>query len=45
MAEPRDEPEQPPIFSSWGHFYTAILIWEVLVILAIAAISAWPFRS
>jgi hypothetical protein len=36
--------EPPPLFSSWGRFYAAILVWEAIAILTIAAISAWPYR-
>lgn len=34
-----DAPEGPPLFSTWPRLYAAILVWEAIVIAAIAAVS------
>jgi hypothetical protein len=40
----RDESaEGPPFFSSWNRLYLAILVWELIVILLIAALSRWQY--
>jgi hypothetical protein len=40
----RDESaEGPPFFSSWNRLYVAILAWELMVILLIAALSIWRY--
>jgi hypothetical protein len=43
--EPSGPPDddRPPLFSTWGRLYAAILVWEAVTIALIAAFSSWVY--
>jgi hypothetical protein len=44
MPTPPEEPEEaPPFFASWRGAYTAVLLAELVLLVLIALLSAWPY--
>jgi hypothetical protein len=41
--QPLPDDERPPLFSSWRRLYIAILLWELITIGVIAALSSWAY--
>jgi hypothetical protein len=35
--------DRPPLFSTWPRLYAAILVWELVTIALVAALSSWPY--
>jgi len=42
MADDSDE-ARVPLFATWRAAYTAVVVWAVVVMGAIALFSSWPF--
>jgi hypothetical protein len=44
MEEPLPAEEPPPVLSSWGRVYAAVLLLEAVVVALIALFVRWPYR-